>query len=107
MTVTYRPVTLIGYCYMCHSVHSTDKVERNLEGGQTHCKHCHQKLPEAQRLSHHIVWTCKRTGAELFPEHLFTPPLKTEEPVEDEGKEELLEEAGSTVRVFERKAVVS
>ncbi len=80
----FRKETLIGYCYMCGAVHSKDEVTRHLEGGKTHCKECHQPLPEDQRISNQVVWTCNRTGAELFDDHLFHPPIETEAPIEDE-----------------------
>ena len=91
--VQYRPVTLIGYCYACNQAHSSDEVQRLGEGGKTHCPTCKQALPAEQRLSGQVVYVCKRTGAELFDKDLFHPPIKTEEPIEEEPKpvEEQLE----------------
>ena len=105
MTITYRKEKLIGFCYMCGAAHSADEVLRTLEGGKTHCPCCKQKLPDDQRLSAQVVWVCKRTGVELFDDHLFKPPLEVEAPIEHEEpvEEESIEVAGPHVRAFKHK----
>jgi phage terminase large subunit GpA-like protein len=87
--VRYKTEFLVGFCYPCSAMHSTEEATRTLENKRTHCEHCHQLLPEQQRLSGQAVWRCNRTEAEI--RDVFTPLLKVEVPFDEYGMPQLLE----------------